>query len=168
MEPLVEELEDLWEGVSLSVNSRVCPSSIIMVQCALLCVACDLPAGRKLCGFLSHSAKCSCSKCLKLFTGIPGSMNNNGFDRAAWPVRTNTEHRSHVNMVGQCTTKAERNRLESQFGCRYSILLRLPYFDAPQMLTIDPMHNLFLGTAKHMLQFWLEREIIRRDQYSSI
>jgi len=25
----------------------------------------------------------------------------------------------------------------------------LPYFDPPTMLVIDPMHNLFLGLAKH-------------------
>ena len=67
MEPLVEEMEDLWSSVRLSVNSCAFPSSII-VRCALLCVACDLPAGRKLCVFLSHSAKHGCSKCLKLFT----------------------------------------------------------------------------------------------------
>ena len=28
----------------------------------------------------------------------------------------------------------------------------LPYFDGPKMLVLDPMHNLFLGTAKHFLK----------------
>lgn len=32
---------------------------------------------------------------------------------------------------------------------RYSCLLKLPYFDAPRMLSVDPMHNLFLGSGKH-------------------
>ena len=41
---------------------------------------------------------------------------------------------------------------ESNSGCRYSELLLLPYFNAPKMLIIDPMHNLFLGTAKHFLK----------------
>ena len=41
---------------------------------------------------------------------------------------------------------------ESKAGCRYSELLRLPYFDAPKMLTIDPMHNLFLGSAKYFFK----------------
>ena len=81
--------------------------------------------------FLSHSAKHGCSKCLKLFSGVPGSMNYSGFDRAAWPVRTNTEHRTRVNLVGEFTTKVEHSRLESQLGCLYSILQRLPHFDAP-------------------------------------
>ena len=164
MEPLVEELEDLWKGVR---NSRVILSPII-VRCALLCVACDLPARCKLCGFLCHSAKLGYSKCLKQFPGVVGSVNYSGFDRACWPLRTDSVHRTHIRMFGQCVTKSERNTMESQLGCRYSILLRLPYFDAPCMLTIDPMHNLFLGTGKHLLQFWLDKEIINRSQYSSI
>ena len=36
------------------------------------------------------------------------------------------------------------------------------------MLAIDPMHNLFLGTGKHMLQFWLDNKTIRRSQYSLV
>ena len=36
------------------------------------------------------------------------------------------------------------------------------------MLAIDPMHNLFLGTGKHLLQFWLDNEIIHRRQFPSI
>lgn len=64
---------------------RVCSVSGVSterVRCALLCVACDLPAGRKLCGFLGHSAKFGCSKCLKVFPGSAGTMNYSGFDRS--------------------------------------------------------------------------------------
>ena len=40
---------------------------------------------------------------------------------------------------------------------RYSILLKLPYFDPIQYAVIDPMHNLFLGTGRHVMEVWLER-----------
>ena len=40
--------------------------------------------------------------------------------------------------------------MESELGCRYSILLELPYFDPVRMTIVDPMHNLFLGSAKHI------------------
>ena len=36
------------------------------------------------------------------------------------------------------------------------------------MLTIDPMHNLFLGTGKNTLQLWLDSGIIHKGQYSCI
>ena len=39
--------------------------------------------------------------------------------------------------------------MECKLGCRYSVLLKLPYVDPIRMTLIDPMHNLFLGSAKH-------------------
>ena len=59
--PLVRELKQLWSGV-LITNSLGLP---IMVRAALICVACDIPASRKVSGFLSHSAYHGCSRCLK-------------------------------------------------------------------------------------------------------
>ena len=133
----------------------------VMVRCALLCVACDLPAGRKVCFFLSHAAGKGCSKCTKVF---PGSVSNNsvcyaGFDRSLWFPRSNSSHRHNVNEVLKCTTKTAKAKKESELGCRYSVLLELPelpYFDPPRMLAIDPMHNLFLGTGKRMLTLWIK------------
>ena len=169
IEPLVEELIEFWEGIPLKVHSNATTeSSIINVRCALLSVACDLPAGRKLCGFLAHSAKLGCSKCLKEFHGVPGSMDYSGFDRSAWRSRNNNDHREKIQRVCQGRTKTEQSALESQFGCRFSSLLKLSYFDAPRMLVVDPMHNLFLGTAKHMLQYWLQNEIIPRSKHTHI
>ena len=49
------------------------------------------------------------------------------------------------------TVTAIENKV-SKSGCHYSELLLLPYFDAPRMLIIDPMHNLFLETAKYLLK----------------
>ena len=137
-----------------------------IVRCALLCVACDLPAGRKLCGFLGHSAKLGCSKCLKRFSGSVGCMNYGGFDRSHWPRRSNEDHRRSVQKVQQSNTQTELSTSESAKGCRYSCLLKLPYFDAPRMLTIDPMHNLFLGSGKHMMQLWLSLGIINSTHYT--
>ena len=52
----------------------------------------------------------------------------------------------------QCTSKSARQRREKELGYRYSSLLELPYFDAPTMLVIDPMHCLFLGLAKRFFK----------------
>ena len=137
LDPLVDELISLWEGVTMDINNG---SSVVkgVVRCALLCCACDLPAGRKVCGFLSHSASLGCSKCLKSFKGTVGNMDYSGFERHSWPIRTNTTHRQSVELVQQSRTKTEQSQKESQYGCRYSALLRLSYFDPPCMLVIDP------------------------------
>lgn len=54
IEPLIDELCEMWTGVTMQVHTV---SSSELVRCALLCVACNLPAQRKLCGFLGYSAK---------------------------------------------------------------------------------------------------------------
>ena len=64
LKPLVKELQDLWKGVEMCVNDNG-RMLTLAVKGALLCVACDLPAGRKVCGFLGTSAALGCSRCLK-------------------------------------------------------------------------------------------------------
>ena len=62
----------------------------------------------------------------------------------------------------KCTSKSDLKRCEVQVGCWYSSLLKLPYFDPPAMLVIDPMHNLLLGIAKHFIKIvFIEEQIIR-------
>ena len=96
------------------------------VRVALLCVSCDLPAARKTCGFLSHSAALGCSK---RFPGSVGSMNYSGFNCSSWPKRTDVAHRESVEKIKKCKSKSTQQKLECELGCRYSVLLNLPYFD---------------------------------------
>lgn len=167
LDPLVNELNQFLTGISLNVKEGSATVSK-KVRCALLCCACDLPAGRKLCGFLGHSASLGCSKCLKIFPGTVGNKNYSGFDRAMWPARNTEAHRENVKKILECKTKTERAQKESEFGCRYSSLLRLPYFDPCRMSIIDPMHNIFLGSAKHILHLWLDQNIISFAQFEQI
>lgn len=149
MEPFVIDLLRFWSGVELNVESLGCRK---LIRCALLCVACDIPAGRKVCGFLGHNVHLGCSRCLNFFSGTVGSMNFAGFDRDNWPCRSGTRHAQDAVSLLNIQTKTKLQKAESQLGCRYSVLLKLPYFDAPRMLIVDPMHNLFLGSAKHFLK----------------
>lgn len=56
-------------------------------------------------------------------------------------------------------------KLESELGCRYSVLLDLPYFDPVRMCPIDPMHNLCLGNSKHMIKLWIEKGLLVPKDY---
>lgn len=143
-------------------------SEELSIQCALMCAACDLPAGRKVCGFLGHSAKLGCSRCLKHFSGSVGCMNYSGFDRSEWTPRTKKNHVQAAMKLLPCKTKQERNELESSSGCWYSPLVELPYFDPPRMLAVDPMHSVFLGRGKHMLHLWKDGDLVTDQHYSLI
>ena len=163
--PLVSELLELWNGVIIPVGE----GQQEKVFCAIVGIGCDLPAGRKLCGFLSHSANLGCSRCFKEFSRGFGSSDYSGFDRSTWNIQTNMEHRQRVARIVKSANLTEQRRLESQLGCRYSSLLQLPYFDPIKMLTIDPMHNLFLGTAKYIMRkVWIENSYLDPNKLSVI
>lgn len=149
LEPFVDELLRFWSGVELNVAPLNCRR---VIRCAVVCVACDIPAGRKVCGFLGHSAHLGCSRCYKRFSGTVGAVDYSGFDRNSWPCRSGTKHRLDACSLLNIRTKSDLQKAESKLGYRYSVLLKLPYFDAPRMLIVDPMHNLFLGSAKHFLK----------------
>ena len=167
LEPLVCELMQFWTGIKLPLNTS---SGVVeeVVKCALLCVCCDLPAGRKTCGFLSYNARLGCSRCLKEFSGSLQERNYSGFDRSQWPSRSNAHHRENVKKLQECRTKTELARTESVLGCRYSCLLELPYFDPVRFLAIDPMHNLFLGTGKHILSVWIDTNLLNKTHFDKI
>ena len=165
LEPLVNDLLELWSGVPLYVQGI----GERTVRCALLCVLCDSPAGRKACGFLAHSANFGCTKCKKIFTGGVGQKDYSGFDRQNWVDRSKDMHCSDAQGLLHCKTKTELKKTESAVGCRYSVLLSLPYFDPIRMLPVDPMHTLFLCVAKHYLQnVWIKNNLISNDQFSEI
>ncbi|OAD80856.1 hypothetical protein PHYBLDRAFT_161494 [Phycomyces blakesleeanus NRRL 1555(-)] len=48
----------------------------------------------------------------------------------------------------------EQTHLEKENGTRWSELHWLSYFDPVRFTVIDLMHNLYLGTAKQMIQIW--------------
>ena len=115
--------------------------------------ASDIPAARKLCGLKGHSAEQGCSKCFKPFPGsVKSGRDFSGFDRENWPKRCNDLHRKYAEMVRKSPNKTTHEKLATRYGCYFSVLLELEYFDAIRFTVIDPMHNLYLGTAKRMFQ----------------
>ena len=59
LQPLVNDLKELWQGVQMLTSSNI----PVVVRAALLCVGCDIPAARKVSGFLGHRATKGCSRC---------------------------------------------------------------------------------------------------------
>lgn len=162
LKPLVAELNMIWNGITIKPNK-------LTVRAALLCVACDLPATRKVCGFTGHASSHGCSKCTKVFVGVVGQMDYSGFE--AFPPRTNGQHRQQAQHILNQTTAGEKAAMEQLYGSRYSELMALPYFDCVRYHIIDPMHNLFLGTSKHIMRIiWLsgENPIISSKDLSKI
>ena len=155
--PLVLELKEAW---SIGFSTVAAQNIPVCIKLALTCVACDIPATRKVCGFLSHNATLGCNKCLKRFDVQFGKpTNSSGYDRNNWVLLSKEQHHNCVEEIVKEVTKTGLQAAESAYGLRYSVLLALPYFDPIQCTAIDIMHNLYLGTAKHAFEVWLERPI---------
>ena len=150
LSPLVDELKEFWHGVDINVDS-----DIIKVCIRLLCISCDIPATRKVCGFAGHRSNFGCSKCLCKFKhNSTGGMEVSG-TLGEWNLRTLEEHRSKSDEYLGCKTKTKQKQLTSSYGIRYSVLINIPEFNPIRNHVIDPMHNLLLGTSKHMLEVWI-------------
>lgn len=89
-------------------------------------------------------------------------------DTSKYEPRTTEYHRISPLEYCECNTCADQHEIEHTFGVCYSSLLQLSYFDAGRMCTIDPMHNLWLGTAKHVIETWKNLSVLDSKTFDSI
>ena len=168
LQPLVEELNELFAGINVRTPSAFFP--VTNVRALLCCIMCDLPACRKVCGFSNYNAFKGCSKCLKSFpTAHFGEKPDySGYDCEKWVKRDLSSHRIKANEYKSAPTLTKRNEIQRAHGVKFSFLLNLPYFDVVRWHTIDPMHNLFLGIAKHAFKTWKNLGVLQANDYETI
>ena len=158
--PLVKELQILYDGVTFRNSSSLL--SVTSIRAILLAIICDLPATRKVCGFTNFNGLKGCSKCLKEFPTehFGEKPNYGGFNTDRWIPRDFGVQRSKAFEAKIAHTASERKNIERSHGVKYSKLLDLSYLNIVRCHVIDPMHNLFLGLAKHAFKTWKELQIL--------
>ena len=165
LRPLVKELNALWtDGFSLSINSQT-----VKIRVALLATVCDIPATQKIGGFCGHNSKQACWKCKKEFP-YAEELNRVDFSGVEiGDIRQHDEHKTNGKNTLSAVTATERKELELEKGSRFTQLFFLPYYDSINFAIIDPMHNLFLGTSKRILEkVWLENGLLSRTDLENI
>jgi hypothetical protein len=164
--PIVNDLESLWGGVTLS---RTYESQRKRIRAALILVSCDIPAARKVCGYVS--ALVSCHRCKKHANYENQTHNFAGIDDIdKWFIsRDPALHRQDALGWRRCNSNAARDRFTKLTGVRWSELLRLPYFDPVRFIIIDPMHCLFLGIARWIVKrIWIDEGVLNSSDLSNI
>ena len=161
--PLVLELENAYHGWSIPVKHD--QFKTVSVRACIGCVTCDVPATRKVCGFLGHTAQLGCSKCLKAFrvSAFGEKPNFAGYDTDNWVPRSAEDHRARCMELFEASSKASLRKFEAKHGVRYSCLVQLPYFNPVRFPVVDPMHNLLLGSGKHVFSLWIKRGILQLE-----
>ncbi len=156
---IVDELEFLWDGITL--NRTYESQGGKYIRATLILVSCDVPAARKICGHVS--ALVSCHRCEKKANYENRQHNFAGMDDLEewFYTRSSTEHRQHALNWRRCKSDASRKHMVKQTGVRWSELLRLQYFDPIRFIIIDLMHCLFLGIARWIVKrIWIEEGIL--------
>ena len=114
LRPLVDDLKQLWNGVVMQSES----GAPVFVRAALLCTSCDIPASRKVSGFVGHNAYHGCSRCLKPFPteNFGEKPDYTGTDRDNWPPCSKESHHQHSLEHSLLTLKNNRRQLKESMG----------------------------------------------------
>lgn len=119
--------------------------------------------------FYTIKATYGCSKCLKKFPSVSLNQTDcSGFKRNEWQHRTTAAHWLVAQCAKAATMQLAQQEIEKGAGIRYSELLRLPFFDIVHCHLVDPMHNLFFGTAKKMLKLWRDQKLLTERKFEEI
>ncbi|OAD81266.1 hypothetical protein PHYBLDRAFT_72775 [Phycomyces blakesleeanus NRRL 1555(-)] len=133
LRPLVVELNQLYGSVVMFTAQ--CPSDAL-VCAALLLVACNIPAA------------------------YSNAVDYSGFVFSEWVHRTDAKNCCGAELWRMFSSNAQRNRLERENGVRWSELHDLVYFNLMECTVIDPIHNLYLRTAKMLIKKWRSSGLI--------
>ena len=88
--------------------------------------------------------------------------------RSTWPRRDLNDHRRQGMNWKHATTVKKWQDIEREYGVRFSELLRLPYYDSIWFSVVDPMYNVRLGSAKHIMVLWKEKGIIEDEHFTFV
>ncbi|KZV91933.1 hypothetical protein EXIGLDRAFT_577710, partial [Exidia glandulosa HHB12029] len=139
--PLVDELLELLDAPLFKSSMQ---DGGRRVQAFLVPVVCDMPAARKVAGFVAPKATLACPYCKCSYAQLSDrDMIDGHFER-----RSPAEWRAQAEAY-RIASPSERLRLKKENGVKWSELLRLPYWDPTRFTVVDAMHNLLLGLIQH-------------------
>jgi hypothetical protein len=154
--------------------------ALILICVALMIISCDQPAARKLTGFVAVGGLQSCTKCNKTMSRIQSDLNPlirkgkragdpnmktccAGFadaDVKKWKgveARTHNQHKKDGTRWKDAPNKSQRESITRETGSRFTVFSALEYLDLIKSLAIDPMHLIFMGTAKKIVKYFKSR-----------
>ena len=168
LSPLVDDIIELYDGISFENPSSLLGSTFIRATLAF--IICDLPATRKVCGFANFNGNYGCSKCTKKFPTprFGDKPNYGGYNCTNWTARDISSHKSMAEKYKKSPTISSRKKIIHESGIKYSELLRIPHFDVIRLHIIDPMHNVFLGLAKHTIKTWKDNGVLNPNIFTQL
>ena len=97
-----------------------------------------------------------------------GVVDYSGYNRELCEPRNSQLYQEQCRKILAQNTETGMRKYASKYGVQYSTLLLLPYFDPVRFTIVDVMHNLFLGTGKHMFKLWLSLDLLTKENLSEM
>lgn len=153
LEPLITQVCESYEkGIKFSRTYQHPEGR--QTRSAIVVFVNDLPGGKKAAQMAGHTSKSHfCSLCTL------NKSNINEIDPVLWAPRDVETLRRAAFQWKNADSKAERDRIFSQYGVRWSEFWRLSYYNPVKMLVMDGMHNLFEGLVQYHC-----RNVLRIDE----
>ncbi len=158
LHPIINQLNRLWEGYHIKTQEY---NNGRFIRGAIIGCSSDVPATRKLCGFIS--ARIACYRCHKSANFVNNQPNFGGFeDFDDWFIERDINViREKASEWKKCTTEESRKAHVSRYHVRWSEIYRLLHFNPVRFCVVDPMHCLFLGVAKWIVtKLWIGQGIL--------
>ena len=148
LRPLMDDMVASWEkGIRFS-RTALHPEGRT-AHSAIIASVMDLPAARKSAGLAAASSHFYCSVC-QCFHQSTLSRT----DCENWNRRDPASLRKHAEEWRDASTSAEREKIFTKYGTRWSELWWLPYWDPSRQLVVDAMHCILEGLAHiHFREF---------------
>ncbi|PKC17360.1 hypothetical protein RhiirA5_405934 [Rhizophagus irregularis] len=135
----------LWNGYNIITHES---NNDRFIRGAIIGYSSDVPATRKLCGFIS--SRIVCYRCHKFANFVGNQPNFGGFsDFEDWFVDQDIKIiREKASEWKQCQTEESQKAHVSQHYVCWFEIYNLHYFNPVRHCVVDPMHCLFLRVAK--------------------
>ena len=162
LRPLIDDLQALWAGVTININGKK-----KTIRAAISCLACDVPAARKVGGFIGYNGRYGCNRCFKEFVveNFGDYPDYSGFVKSDWEVRS---HAIHVWYALKLELSKKKSLLNHVLEHVILFYMSYHYYHSINSCVIDPMHCLFLGIAKTFFKTWLAHNILTEDKFPLI
>ena len=156
---LVLELQEFYKGLPVQCLSRDSKCLNVNVRLALVGVFCDFTRHNRyvdsvpLMPYMAVISACRNFQQSHLGKVLTIQVMIGHYGGVAVHRQKSYEHLN-------AKTKHQQKLIEKAYCIRYSVPTKLPYLNPIRHNVIDPMHNLFLGTAKHCMELWTKKEIL--------
>ena len=150
LDPLVSSIMELREGIDVKIPNTEIP---LHVKGIIICGACDLPAKALFLNMNQYNGRFGCQKC-KIEGQYLREYRVRVYPYEHLNLRTDEETRVHAQQA--------LNTGIAVCGVKGPTVLSSIVYNNMTAITVDPMHCVFEGVVKKLMEFWFSSDFAQQ------